>query len=333
MNREFELIDRLCKKLSAPSKKVFLGIGDDAAVLEPISGKILLTVDALVEGIHFDFSFCAPKEVGKKSLAVNVSDIVAMGGKPLAALISLGVSNDVSEAALEQIYEGIADFAQAHSIDVVGGNVTSSPERLMLSVTLLGEAQNRPLTRSGACEGDVVFISGTLGEAAAGLFLLKREGRKVRSRFPKLTSRYLTPQARTDLVGLLTSEKRVHSLIDVSDGLSSELWHLAKASKVGFLIEEDKIPVSEELRKASQETKQSLRNWQLSGGEDYELLGTCSPTDWLLLKEEAQRAGGAFTQIGSVVSFSRGVLLKDSSGRENPISPSGWNHLSPSERD
>jgi len=333
MNREFDLIDRLSRKLPEPSKKVFLGIGDDAAVLEPVSGKILLTVDALVEGIHFDFSFCDPKEVGKKALAVNVSDIVAMGGKPLSALISLGVSSRVSEEVLEQIYEGMASFAREKSLDVVGGNITSSPERLILSVTLIGESQNPPLTRAGAREGDIVFVSGPVGEAAAGLYLLKKEGRKVVSRFPRLTSHYLTPEPRVDLVDVLSNEKRVHSLIDISDGLSSELWHLAKASKVGFLIDEEKIPVSEELIEASRETKQSLRNWQLSGGEDYELLGTCSPGNWLVLREEANRKGLSLSQIGTAVSFTKGVRLKDSSGRENPISPSGWNHLSPSERD
>jgi thiamine-monophosphate kinase len=333
MNREFELIDRLCRKLPAPSKKVFLGIGDDAAVLESISGKVLLTVDALVEGIHFDFSFCEPKEVGKKALAVNLSDIVAMGGKPLAALISIGVSERISEDVLEEIYEGVAEAARFHSIDVVGGNVTLSPERLMLNVTLLGESPKTPLTRRGAREGDIIFISGPVGEAAAGLYLLKKEGRKVLTRFPRLTSHYLTPQARVDLVELLTEENRVHSLIDISDGLSSELWHLAKASHIGFLIEEEKIPLSEELKQASEETKQSLRDWQLSGGEDYELVGTCSPSNWLVLKGEAQRRGLSLFQIGTVVSFSRGVRLKDSEGVEMPISPSGWNHLSSTERD
>jgi thiamine-monophosphate kinase len=134
-------------------------------------------------------------------------------------------------------------------------------------------------------------------------------------------------------VELLTEENRVHSLIDISDGLSSELWHLAKASHLGFLIEEEKIPVSEELKQAVQETKQSLRDWQLSGGEDYELVGTCSRSNWLVLKEEAERSGLSLSQIGIVVSFSKGVRLKDSTGQEMPVSPSGWNHLSSTERD
>jgi thiamine-monophosphate kinase len=190
-----------------------------------------------------------------------------------------------------------------------------------------------PITRAGAREGDIVFISGPVGEAAAGLYLLKKEGRKVLSRFPKLISQYLIPQARVDLVEILTKENRVHSLIDISDGLSSELWHLAKASHVGFLIDEEKIPVSEELKQAVQETSKSLRDWQLSGGEDYELVGTCSPSAWLVLKEDAERSGLSLVKIGTVVSFSRGVLLRDSAGREMPISASGWSHLSSSERD
>lgn len=333
MNREFQLIHRLTKKLPLSSKKVFLGIGDDAAVLEPLSSKTLLTVDTLVEGIHFDFNFCEPEEVGRKALAVNASDLVAMGGTPTAALVSLGVSKTCSENTLERVYEGIAAYAKKHSIDVVGGNITLNPERIFISVTLLGECVKLPLTRAGARLGDVVFLSGPVGEAAAGLTLLKSEGRKTISRFPALTAHYLTPKARLDLVDVLNSDRKVSSLIDISDGLSSELWHLLEASKVGFLINEDKIPVSMELKQAAIETKQNLRDWQWSGGEDYELLGTIAASDWPSLKQKAKDRGLVLTEIGKVVSFEEGVKLQEPSGLKIEIKATGWNHLSLSERD
>lgn len=333
MNQEFQLIDRLSKKLPTVSNRVVLGVGDDAAVLKPPTGKLLLTVDALVEGIHFDFKFCEPSEVGRKALAVNESDIVAMGGKASAALVSLGVSNHVPESVLEQIYEGMADYAREQSIDVVGGNITLSPERLMLSVSLLGECLGEPITRSGACPGDIVFLSGPVGESAAGLALLKKKGRAVRSIFPNLTAHYLTPKARTDLVEILVRGNRVSSLIDISDGLSSELWHLAQASNVGFLINEANLPVSTELKKASVETGHSIRNWQLSGGEDYELLGTCPAQNWDSLQKDAKKSGGCLVQIGNVLPASQGVKLRETNGNEIPITPTGWNHLAALERD
>ena len=333
MNREFQLIDRLTKKLPPVSKRVLLGIGDDAAVLKPSSGKTLLTVDCLVEGIHFDFSFCEPEEIGAKAMAVNASDIVAMGGKPIAALISLGVSSAVSEETLERLYQGLADHSKTHSIDVVGGNITSSPERVMISISLLGECSLEPVSRSGAKPGDVVFLSGPVGEAAAGLFLLKTKGQEARTLFPKLTTHYLTPKIAVDFVNVLNRVNKVSSLIDISDGLSSELWHLAESSKVGFFIEEDKIPVSQELSEAAAKFRQNLRNWQFSGGEDYELLGTIAPSDWPLLKKEAEAHGFILSEIGRVVPLERGLKLQDRSGKEIPLEATGWNHLSFSERD
>lgn len=333
MISEFELIAKLAKTLPRPSSRVLLGIGDDAAVVRLKNSKSLLTVDSLVEGIHFDFAFCKPEEVGHKALAVNLSDIAAMGGKPLAAVVSLGVSSIVGLETLEKVYKGISQLAKNVSIDVVGGNITSSPERLFISITVVGESAGKILTRSGAQSGDVIFVTGELGEAAAGLSLLKKQGRKAVTQYRKLTDKYLKPRPRLECGEIFAGRPAVHSLIDISDGLSSELWHLAKASSAKLTINEERLPYGKQLEAAAKKFKINRLDWLLSGGEDYELLGTCSRKDWPKIQQKIGKKGISIHQIGTVSAGKPSVYLREISGAEIPIRSTGWNHLRTAERD
>lgn len=324
---EFELIEILKKKLPRTSSRVILGIGDDCAVLKPTQGNSLLTVDAMVEGVHFSPSFCQPEEIGFKSMAVNLSDIAAMGGEPVAAVVSLGVNNQFKPSFFEKVYEGIGEAAKEFSVDVVGGNITFSPKRIFISITLFGKSSHKTLTRSGAKPGDVVFVSGFLGEAAAGLDVLKKQGRKALRSFPNLCAKYLKPRPQLVLGRILSCHPGVHALIDISDGLSSELYHLAEASRVELFVEEQKIPVSVQLEKAARKLRADKLKWCLSGGEDYELLGTCSSSHWQKLKEQAEKKKIMLSPIGQVFSGKKRVILSKENREKIQIGPSGWNHL------
>lgn len=325
---EFELIERLKQILPPNSSQVELGIGDDAALVQWNRKRILITVDSLVEGVHFDWKFCQPSEVGKKAINVNFSDIAAMGGKPRVALIALGLPIPWDQKKVEGIYRGIAEVCIENGVDVVGGNISRNPERLWISITVLGEPDHSVLKRSGAQVGDVIFLSGTVGEAAAGLELLRLEPELARRQFPILVSRYTEGQAQLELGKLLGKKPEIHALIDVSDGLSSELWHLSKASQVEMVVQADQLWMSEELKSASALLKQSPLRWQLSGGEDYELLGTCSSEAWKTLYQECQTLKIPVRAIGEVIRAGTGVFLKKESGPLEPLPARGWNHLS-----
>lgn len=327
MKGEFELIETLSRLLPPISEKVEIGIGDDAAVLKPFSGKLLLTIDELVENIHFDFSFCRPEEVGHKALAVNLSDIAAMGGRPKAALVGLAVPISFDSKMLEEIYRGISLLARQNSVDVVGGNVSRSLQGLTISVVVLGESNGKVLTRAGAKRGDKVFVSGFLGRAAAGLSLLKLKGSQARKNYPTLCRCYLKPEPRVDLGLALAAVPGVHSLIDISDGLSSELWHLSQASHAEFLIKENQLSISVELKKAAEEMSVDLRPWLLAGGEEYELLGTCSEESSNQVLEVGEKLGIPLAFIGEVTNGPTQVLIETTAGKKEKLDALGWDHF------
>ena len=322
---EFELIEKLKKLLPPPSKNIFVGIGDDTLVAKPPKDRLLWTVDCLVENIHFDFGYFSPHEVGWKALAVNLSDIAAMGGKSLYALVSLVIPERVKESKVLGIYEGIKACAEWAKVDVVGGNISRGLKDFVIDVTVVGESA-QPILRSGAKMGEGVAVTGNLGLSAAGFWAFQKWGKKARKKFPTCTRQQTLPEPRIEWATNLSS-LGVSSLIDISDGLSSELNHLYEQSRVGFEIEERLLPVSDELKELCQILKKSPLDLILHGGEQYELLMTFPLSKFSSLAQSAQKYGVPFTLIGHTVSVSKKVRLRDRKGKLKPLIPHGWTHF------
>ena len=304
---EFDLIARLTARLGRPRIPGAIGIGHDCAALPDGDGYLLLKCDAAVEGRHFVRGLLPPADIGWRIATANVSDVAASGGRPVAALVSLGVPRAFPEPELEGIYDGLAEAAKAYGFDVLGGNVSGAGE-LFIDVFMLGRAR-RFLPRSGAQPGDLVVVSGPLGDSAAGLEVL-RGG----SPDHPLALRHRRPRARLDLVDALQGV--AHACIDISDGLSSELNHVAKASGVCLSVERARIPVSADLRRHAAERGRDPVDYALAGGEDYELLFTV-PRGGAL-----EPLGGLGTRIIGEVTAGSGVLLDG-----QPLASLGWDHL------
>lgn len=287
---EFGLIDRLTKDIKFYQKSSLLGVGDDAAVIKNEDDVTLISTDMLVEGVHFDLLYTPLKHLGYKSVVVNLSDIYSMNAKPKQITVSIAASNRISVEALEEIYEGIQLACEIYKVDLVGGDTTSSLSGLVISVTAIGTAaKDKVVKRSGAKENDLICVSGDLGAAYAGLQILEREKavfQEDQNMQPDLSGkdyileRQLKPEARMELIQFFKKEDIVpSSMIDISDGLSSELIHLAKASGVGVQIYEDKIPMDPTMVTTMEELNLNPTLAALNGGEDYELLFTI-PLDY-----------------------------------------------------
>lgn len=287
---EFGLIERLTKNIKFHQKSSLVGVGDDAAVIKNENEVTVVTTDMLVEGVHFDLLYTPLKHLGYKSVVVNLSDIYAMNAKPKQITVSIAASNRISVEALEEIYEGIQLACEIYKVDLVGGDTTSSLSGLIISVTAIGTAsESRIVKRNGAKENDLICVSGDLGAAYAGLQVLEREKsvyQENQNMQPDLSGkdyileRQLKPEARMELVQFFEKEGILPSaMIDISDGLSSELIHLAKASKVGVQIYEDKIPIDPTTVTTMEELNLNPTLAALNGGEDYELLFTI-PLDY-----------------------------------------------------
>ena len=329
---EFGLIDRIQKRFPPPASTVPLGIGDDAAAILPSAKQyLLLTTDSLVEGVHFDPAFSTFQEVGYKSVMVNVSDIAAMGGTPRYLLISLGLTDRQTVEEIDALYKGIEKASREAGLDLLGGNVAFSTGPFFISPTVAGEVPKKEMvTRAGAQAGDSLYVTGTLGDAAAGLVLLKK-GIETR-RFSRLVRRYRAPQARWREGRLLAKARIPSAMIDLSDGLSSDLGHLMKQSGLGAEIEADRLPLSSPLRTAALQTGTDPIEYALNGGEDYELLFAVPERNIKKLEKRIQDGLIAARRIGRMMPRRTGLRLIDSNGRSRPIAAGGWDHLRGSER-
>lgn len=318
---EFNLIKRLRASFASASPEIIEGIGDDAAAIKITGNITLITTDMLLEGVHFDLSFTTFYQLGYKALAVNLSDIFAMDGKPKYFLIGLGVPKDYSSRYIDELYSGIKTLAERFGINIIGGDTCASREGLMLSGTLIGET-NRVITRSGAKSGDSIFVTNTLGDSAMGLMLLKKLKKKKSPFFPlmshashldpchlTLIKRHLMPEPQP-----LKQTHKVTSMIDISDGLLIDLSHILEESNVGARIYMDKIPLSRELIKTAKQRGVNHMNFALKGGEDYALLFTAPPN----IKTKAFR-------IGEIIPSGR--FLVDSNGREKTFKAEGYEHF------
>lgn len=330
---EFGLIDRLTKDLPIVNKSTIKGVGDDCAVLSYPDTKVLVSTDLLVEGIHFDLTYVPLKHLGYKAAVVNFSDIYAMNGHPRQITVSLAISRRFTVEHLEELYSGIRLACEIYGVDLVGGDTTTSRSGLVISVTAIGDAPtDRIVSRSGAKDTDLICVSGDLGAAYMGLQLLEREkiasaGRKdFEPQFAGkeyLIERQLKPEARRDIIENLEKEHIVPtSMMDISDGLSSELLHICKDSEVGCRVYEDRIPIDYQTAVMAEELNMNLVTAAMNGGEDYELLFTVP----LHCHEAIKKIPGVHV-IGHITKPSLGAFMITRDGAELPIEAQGWNPL------
>lgn len=333
---EFGLIDRLIRDFPLRNPESVKGVGDDAAVLKFGDKEVLVTTDLLLEGIHFDLRYVPLKHLGYKAAVVNFSDIYAMNGTPKQITVSLGISSRFTLEHIEALYSGIKLACENYGVDLVGGDTSASATGLIISITCIGEGDKESIVyRSGAKPTDLICVSGDLGASYMGLQLLERENRvAAESGLPDfqpnfagkeyILERQLKPEARKDIVEKLR-EEGIHptAMIDVSDGLSSEILHIAKASNVGARIYEDKIPIDYQTAVMAEELNMNLVTCALNGGEDYELLFTVPLTD----HEKVSKMQGV-NVIGYITKPELGVALTTRDGNEIPMTAQGWNAFS-----
>jgi thiamine-monophosphate kinase len=323
---EFDLIKRISTGLISTGRPVIVGIGDHSAVLQPQAGTLqLVTTDMLVENVHFRLDIAQPFQIGWKSLAVNVSDIAAMGGEPTYAFISIGLPRETTVEFVDELYSGMTKIAEIHPVDIVGGDTVSSPD-LVINIALLGEVEAENLVlRSGAKAGDALVVTGDLGGSEAGLAILKH-GLPVEG-----TGKHLMPAPRAREGRLLAKSGHVTSMIDISDGLASEVHHICEASGTGARLYMRNIPISHNVRRVSEHIGKEPYDFALYGGEDYELLFTCQPDKVSLLAEDILKDYGTpLTIVGQIMEMSHCITIEDTSGRIVPLEPRGYDHFAPS---
>ena len=334
---EFGLIEHLTKHFKIKLKSTIKGIGDDAAILDFKSKKVVVSTDLLVENVHFDLSYSPLKHLGYKAIIVNLSDIYAMNAAATQVTVSIAVSNRFPLEALEAIYAGIETASNIYNIDVIGGDTTSSTTGLIISVTAIGEVnENDIVYRDGARPNDLLVVTGDLGAAYMGLQVLKREKEvfKVNPNnqpdlepYTYIVERQLKPEARKDIVKLLKDlNVKPTSMIDISDGLSSEIIHICKLSKVGVELYENKIPLDPQVISTCEEFNIDSTTIALNGGEDYELLMTISQEDFPKIKGNPN-----LTVIGYMTEEARGMQLITRGETAIPIIAKGWNALNDQE--
>lgn len=329
---EFGLIDHLTNNNETKNSSTVLSVGDDAAVIDHFGRQTVITTDLLLEGIHFDLSYTPLKHLGYKAVVVNVSDLYAMNATPTQILLSVGFSNRFSLEALDEFYAGVYAACEAYGVDLVGGDTSSSQKGFVISVTALGEvAPDSYVKRSTAKVNDLICVSGELGGAFLGLTLLEREKKIFEETGAQpdlegqayIVGRMLKPEARKDIVeffaeaGILPT-----SMIDLSDGLSSDLLHICKKSSVGCMLYEDKLPFNEEAREFAYKLSLDPTACALSGGEDYELLFTVAQSDF-----EKIKSNPSISIIGYITEESEGKHIITRAGNKHALVAQGWNHL------
>ena len=330
---EFGLIDHLTRDFPLVQASSLKGIGDDAAVIDNGAFMTVVSTDLLVEGIHFDLAYTPLRHLGYKAVVVNLSDIYAMNAFPRQITVSIAISNRFSVEALEELYEGIRAACDFYKVDLIGGDTTSSPKGLTISVTAIGQGEKELLTyRNGAKVGDLICITGDLGAAYLGLQLLERE-KQLWQDNPQLqpdleeqkyvVGRQLKPEARKDLIETFRHiQLKPTSMIDISDGLASEVFHICKQSNVGALIEETGVPIHPEAQLLALKFKLDPITCALNGGEDYELLFTIDPKDI-----DKIRFLPEIYIAGEILEAKDGIKLQTQGGNMHPLKAQGWVHF------
>jgi thiamine-monophosphate kinase len=329
---EFGLIDHLTRNNETRQASTILSVGDDAAVIDHFGKQTVVSTDLLVEGVHFDLMYTPLKHLGYKSIVVNLSDIYAMNATPTHVTVSIAFSNRFSVEALDELYEGMYAACEKYNVDLIGGDTSTSQKGLIISVTALGEVTpNEFVTRSGAQVGDLVCVSGYLGGAFLGLTLLERE-KKIYLENPGvqpdleneayIVGKLLKPEARKDIIDWLAENNiKPTSMMDVSDGLSSEILHICKQSNCSAVLYEEKFPIHDDARQFAYKLELDPTACALSGGEDYELLFTIPQTDYdkIVLSEE-------ISVIGYIAEAGKKTILTTKGGNTHEIIAQGWQH-------
>lgn len=328
---EFGLIHHLTKNIELQNASSILGVGDDAAIIDHFGKQTVVTTDLLLEGVHFDLAYTPLKHLGYKSVVVNLSDIYAMNATPTQITLSIGISSKVSVEALEEFYEGVYIACEEYDVDLVGGDTSASQKGFIISVTAIGEVnEEKVVKRSTAQKGDLICVSGDLGAAYIGLLFLERE-KKIFLESPQVQpdlenesyviGRLLKPRARKDIIEFLEQQHVLPtSMMDISDGLSSEILHICEKSGVGCVIYEEKIPVAEDSRNAAYKFEIDPTACALSGGEDYELLFTIKQDDYEKLTLNEQ-----ISVIGYITEAEQGSKIKTKGGNTFDVTAQGWN--------
>ena len=328
---EFDLIERFKAIIgSTPKSDEILGIGDDTAVLKLEPDYLtLLTCDILIEDVHFSLDYISPFQLGQRAMAVNMSDIAAMGGQPVFALTSLALPVNVNVSFLDDLYKGMIEQANKFETKIIGGNLSKSPEKIMIDLFMLGKVlPDQMLTRSGAKPGDRIFMTGETGSSAAGLNLLKKYGKSFSKEFADLVNTHLQPIPRINAGRSIAACGYATAMIDISDGLAADLGHIMAASHVGVYIYKESIPISGLLSAAAGTLR--VDKWQLtlSGGEDYELLFTMKPeTPDRIIAQIALKSNIPITEIGEITTEVDSLYIIDSTGGKEKIETRGWKHF------
>ena len=330
---EFGLINHLSERFVNKHPETLKGIGDDAAIIATTNDHLVVTTDLLLEGIHFDLTYTPLRHLGYKAVVVNVSDVYAMNGTPKQITVSIGMSSKISLAAIEELYEGIRLACERYNVDLIGGDTTTSLTGLTICITAIGTVKpGREVYRNGAKPNDLICVSGDLGAAYMGLQLLEREKRVFANNpnvqpdltnFDYVLERQLKPEARKDVIAFLDEVGvRPTAMIDISDGLSSEIMHICKQSQAGCRLFEDKIPVDHQTSVLAEEMNINPMVAALNGGEDYELLFTISLDDYA--KFQGANTTASIYAIGHITTADKGCCLVTASGSEVELQAQGW---------
>jgi len=328
---EFGLIEHLTKNIELQNASSIVGVGDDAAVIDHFGKQTVITSDMLVEGVHFDLMYTPLKHLGYKSVIVNLSDVYAMNATPTQIILNIAISNRFSIEALDEFYDGVYTACSKYGVDLIGGDTSSSQKGFIISVTAIGEVTpDKYVRRNTAKKGDLICVSGDLGGAYVGLLFLERE-KKIYLENPNIQpdlesesyviGRLLKPETRKDIVEFFEKENLLPTaMMDISDGLSSEILHISKQSHLGTVIYEEKLPIAEEMRSAAYKFQIDPTACALSGGEDYELLFTVSQNDYdkITLNED-------ISVIGYMNEPEKGNHIITKGGSDYPITAQGWN--------
>jgi len=324
---EFGLIELIKKKVYHRNPKILVSIGDDAAIIKSSASKyLILTTDTLLENIHFDLSYFSFGDLGHRALVANLSDIAAMGGLPVTAIVTLGLPDYVSVENVLELYVGMNLLARKFNCPISGGDVTSSPKGLFITISVLGEVEKNYLTlRSKAKAGDLICVTGELGESQAGLELLQKSKTNKKLKYSKgLIQKHLAPQPKIKEAREIIKKLKPNSMIDISDGLASEVSHIAQASKLGAVIYESEIPVSSKAKQAGKILNKNPLNWALYGGEEYEILFTIPKNRIKRLIELSQKI--KLTVVGEMKK-EKGVFLLKPNGKKERIKKGGFRHF------